>query len=364
MAELQINTGNILDNIQKLSTYLKEKGICWSLVTKVFSGDLDLLNVILHEDVLRDIHSIGDSRLSSVKNLKEVKPDLITIYIKPPAAVEAENVVRYADISANTSFSTIKALNKEAVRQNKIHKVIIMLELGELREGILRKNVVKFYKKVFDLSNIRVIGIGTNLGCMYGVEPTYDKLLQLVLYKQLLEEKFDIRLELVSGGSSITLPVLEMDKLPKGINHFRIGETAFFGTSPYDNAPFRDLSTETFRFFANIIELEEKDVKPEGVIEGASIGHISDPSENGNVKTYKGIMDFGILDVDTRDIAPVDKNVQFLGTTSDMTVYDLGDNMDKNGDPKYRVGNSIEFKANYMGVARLLNSKFIRKKHI
>lgn len=365
MAELSINTSNIKNNIKKLSNYLNEKNIQWSLITKVFSGDIEFLKNILVDDVIKDIHSVGDSRLTSLRNLKKVRPELVTIYIKPPAAIYADEVVEYADISLNTSFTTINALNKAARARNKIHKIIIMLELGELREGVLRENIMNFYKKVFELENIKIIGIGSNLGCMYGVEPTYDKLYQLSLYKQLLEEKFKWKIDLISGGSSITLPLAENDQVPPEVNHFRIGESAFFGTSPYDNKKFHDLSTDTFNFYSNIIELEEKGVTPDGIINEASVGHISDRKyDDDSMKTYKAIMDFGLLDVNIDDIKPVDKSIKFIGTTSDMTVYDVGKNKDKDGNKKYKIGDRLEFNSNYIGIARLLNSKFIDKKFI
>src|SRR5690606_36935754 len=101
-------------------------------------------------------------------------------------------------------------------------------------------------------------GIGSNLGCMYGVEPSYDKLLQLSLYKELISARFKKDLHLISGGTSITLPMVESKAIPPEINHFRVGEAAFFGVSPLDNKQFKDLSTDTFEFFANIIEIEEK----------------------------------------------------------------------------------------------------------
>ena len=141
-----------------------------------------------------------------------------TIYIKPPAIKYARRVVECADISINTSHSVILALNDEAIKQNKVHEIIIMIELGELREGILRDHVVNFYSNILDLSNIKVIGLGTNLGCMYGVKPTFDKLMQLSLYKLLLEEKYEHRIPLLSGGSSINLPLVSMRKTPKETN--------------------------------------------------------------------------------------------------------------------------------------------------
>jgi predicted amino acid racemase len=209
MAELVIKTKKIQNNIKALSAYFEAHNIEWSLVTKVFSGDKEFLKKVLTDDVIENINSIGDSRLTSLKNLKEVNPNMRTIYIKPPAKVYVDEVVKYADISLNSSYYTIKALNVAAKKNGIVHQIIIMVELGELREGVKRSELMDFYEKVFELSNINVIGIGSNLGCMYGVEPSYDKLLQLSLYEELISAKFNRDLNLVSGGTSITLPLIE-----------------------------------------------------------------------------------------------------------------------------------------------------------
>ncbi|MBU2019178.1 MAG: alanine racemase [Bacteroidetes bacterium] len=365
MAELIIQTEKIKNNIKYLSAFFKEHNIHWSLVTKVFSGDKEFLKNVLTPEVIENIDSVGDSRLTSLKNLREVNPDMRTIYIKPPAKVYADEVIKYADISLNSSFTTIIALNEAAKKADKIHQIIIMVELGELREGINRSELVSFYEKVFQLSNIEIIGIGSNLGCMYGVEPTYDKLLQLSLYKELISAKFNKTLKYVSGGTSITLPLIEKKSVPKDVNHFRIGEAVFFGISPLYQKQFKDLSIDNFEFTANIIEIEEKMLVPEGVISDASIGHSADFDGHDVTGTsIKAILDFGLLDVDQKDIEFVDSGLEFVGITSDMLVIDIGSNENSDGTPKYKIGDKIRFTPNYMAVARLLNSKFIDKKYL
>lgn len=319
MAELIIYTDKIKHNITYLSDYFEEKGIQWSLISKVFSGDKEFLKHILTKDVIKKINSVGDSRLTSLKNLREVNPHMKTIYIKPPAAIYADDIVKYADISLNTSYSTIEALDIAARKANTVHKVIIMIELGELREGVKRGDIMSFYEKVFSLKNIDVIGIGSNLGCMYGVEPSYDKLLQLYLYKELISAKFKRELPLISGGTSITLPLVEDGSIPKDINHFRVGEAAFFGVSPLDGKRFKALHTDTFEFNANIIELEEKKSVPEGILSDANIGHTMthDKEADTSAMSFKAILDFGMLDVDKSDIEALDDSISFVGVTSD-----------------------------------------------
>ena len=237
--------------------------------------------------------------------------------------------------------------------------------MGELRERCKEVTSWAFMKKYSSSQILRLSELGDNLGCMYGVEPSYDKLLQLTLYKELISAKFNVELKYISGGTSITLPLIEQGAVPKDMNHFRIGEAAFFGISPLYNEQFIGLNTDTFEFTANIIELEEKKMVPEGIISDANIGHTADYTENDiGDTTVKAILDFGLLDVDKEDIECQDKDLSFVGITSDMIVVDLGTNRSKDGKIKYNIGDKVHFTPNYMGVARLLNSKFIDKTFI
>jgi predicted amino acid racemase len=360
MAELVIKSTKILQNVEKLNHLFEKHCVQWTLVVKILSGHKEFLRQLLFNPIVKKIHSVGDSRISGLKTIKEINPEIVTMYIKPPAMDTIKSIVAYADISLNSSFRTIEALNAEAKKQGKRHRVIIMIELGELREGILREKVVEFYTRVFQLENIDIEGIGTNLGCMYGVQPTYDKLLQMSLYKQLLEAKFNTKLPLISGGSSITLPLIGKSAMPKNVNHIRIGESAFMGTSPFDNKKFRDLTTDTFEYRSNIIELELKETTPDGIITEGNIGHTSDTDHLKYDKSYRAIVDFGLLDVDIHELAPKDKEIRFAGTTSDMSVYDLGPATTQKC--KYKVGDKLIFTPSYMAVARLMNSKYIDKR--
>ena len=357
MAHLKVHIDRLTQNIQTITDFMKLHGKEWSLVVKVLGTDKAVLSKILTHPAILGTHSIAVSQWKSLKMVKDINPDLRTMFIKPPSPKNVKEVVAYADISLNTTLTTIRALNDEAKRQDKIHQVIVMIEMGELREGIKREGLIPFYKSIFKLSNLDVVGIGTNLGCMYGVQPTYDKLIQLVLYEQLIEAKFKRNLELVSGASSITMPILERGKVPTGINHFRIGEAAFLGTSPLDNKQILGLNTGAFTFEASIVELYKKSNIPDGTITDAAVGHTSDdPEDDEESQSYKAVMDFGVLDVDAENLIPEDPNLRFFGNSSDLTVYDLGDN------PKgYKTGDIMRFKLKYMAVAKLMYSRFVEK---
>ncbi|MFZ1729359.1 MAG: alanine racemase [Bacteroidota bacterium] len=363
MAELIINTDHIIGNIEKINALIKKHDAQWTLISKVLSGHKESLQRILSHPATNQLHSIGDSRLSSLEMVKRLRPDIATMYVKPVPQNIVHSIVKHADISLISSLSTLRLLNESAGRIGVLHKVIVMIELGELREGIIRENIVDFYRQAFDMENISVIGIGTNLGCMYGIEPTFDKMIQLSLYRQLLEHMFNRKLPIISGGSSITIPLIGGKKLPPSINHFRIGEAVFFGSSPLDNKRFKNLSTEVFEYSANILELEEKESAPDGIISEAAVGHVPAPNiDRAEGETHcRAIVDFGLLDVDVHEVTPKDSRIHFAGTTSDLTVFEIKDNHPAQGRSRYHVGDTIRFIPSYMGTARLMNSKFITK---
>ena len=97
---------------------------------------------------VREIH---DSRVTNLKAIKHVAPDVQTVYIKPSPKKSIPDIVKYADVSFETELDTIRMLSEEALRQNKIHKIIIMIEMGDLREGVMGDDLVSFYEKVFEL---------------------------------------------------------------------------------------------------------------------------------------------------------------------------------------------------------------------
>ncbi len=354
MAFLTLNQKKLKSNFDYLNALFKKNEINWAVVTKLLSGN----KLFLTELLKFDIQQVGDSRISNLKAIKTINPSVETIYIKPPAKRSIPSIIKYADISMNTEIETIKLLSKEAKKQNKIHKIIIMIELGELREGVMADDFIEFYESIFKLENIKVVGIGTNLSCLYGVLPNHDKLIQLSLYEQLIEAKFNKHIPFVSGGSSVTIPLIFQNLLPKGINHFRVGETLFLGTDVYNNTKFKKMHSDVFTLYSEIIELNEKPTVPIGElgtnVEGESYDF--DQSKIGET-SYRAIIDLGLLDADMDHLEFADKSLKFAGASSDMIVIDLGDNK-KN----YKVGDLIEIKMDYMGTLRIMNSKYIEKR--
>ena len=353
MAFITLNTNKLKDNFKYLDNLFSENNIEWSIVTKVLCGN----KTYLKETLSLGIKQVCDSRITNLRAIKSINPNIETIYIKPPSKNIILQIIEIADISFNTDYYTLKLLSDEAGRKSKKHKVIIMLELGELREGVLRDKFLEFFDKVYKLPNIEVMGIGANLSCLYGVLPNEDKLIQLVLYKQILEMKFNKTIPIVSGGSSVTIPLILWNQLPTGINHFRVGETLFFGTNVYNGNTIPEMHNDVIKLFAQIIELYEKPSVPSGELCTNVEGKEFSFSEEDLSKTsFRAIIDVGILDTNTEHLFPTNENYSIVGASSDMVVIDLVENNDK-----LKVGDFIEFRVDYIAALHLLHSKYIDK---
>jgi len=354
VAYIELDKSKLSHNYKYLDNLFKVNNIEWGVVSKLLCGNKLYLEFLISLGVKQ----IMDSRVSNLRAIKSIDPDINTVYIKPPPRRSISSVVKYADISVNTDYTTIKHLSREAVAQGKVHKIIIMIELGDLREGVMGSDFISFYKKVFELPGIEVVGIGTNLTCMNGILPNADKLIQLSLYEELIEARFDRNIPYVSGGTSVTIPLIERGVLPTGINHFRIGESLFLGNNLYSQEPYVEMKQDVFTLYAEIIELIEKPMVPDGDIgqnvEGSSIVINED---NYGKTALRAILDIGLLDVKPDNLFPVDDKITLSGASSDMIILEI-DSKDSN----YKVGELVKFKLNYMGILSIISSKYIEKR--
>tara|TARA_R100001143_G_scaffold63587_1_gene72742 strand:- start:21841 stop:22914 length:1074 start_codon:yes stop_codon:yes gene_type:complete len=354
MAYIKLFKKELRTNFEYLDKLFKEKGIKWGITTKLVCGNRSYLQEVIN----LGIGEVHDSRISNLKVIKEMSPETVTVYIKPPPLNILPDIVKYADISLNTELSTMNALSEEAQKQGKLHKVIIMIEMGDLREGVMREDLIHFYEKVFRLPGIRVVGLGTNLNCLHGVMPDEDKLIQLVLYKQIIELRFKRDIPLVSGGTTVTIPLLLRNLLPHGVNHFRVGEALFFGKNLFTDGVIEGMSDRVLEFYTQIIELSEKPTVPTGELGTNPQGKKSViPDDDYGKRSYRAIVDIGVLDIQPDYLIPVDDHITITDASSDMLILDVGSNPDG-----LKVGDMIRFKLKYMGALGLMSSYYIEKK--
>jgi predicted amino acid racemase len=355
MAYIELDKARLKSNFEVLAKLFSEAGKDWAIVSKILCGEESYLNVLID----LGIEEICDARISNLQKIKEIKPSIQTVYIKPPAKDHIQDIVTWADASFNTELETIRWISEEAVRQNKFHKIIIMIELGDLREGVMGDDLMDFYAAVFDLPNIEITGIGANLNCVSGVYPSEDKLIQLCLYKQLIDAKFNRKIPWVTGGTSIVLPLLFKKQVPAGINHFRVGESLYFGNDLWENKEIPGMSNSVFHLKSQIIEITEKPKIPVGFLgENPSGEKIKIDKEDYGEFAVRALLDLGVLDVSSIDyLIPDDPNIQLVAGSSDMLVLDIND-----AEKKYKIGDFVSFRMKYMGALRLMSSDYIEKR--
>ncbi|MBD3344153.1 MAG: alanine/ornithine racemase family PLP-dependent enzyme [Chitinivibrionales bacterium] len=355
MNRITINLEALYHNIKYIDNMMARRGSVWTLVTKVLCGDSSILEELKN----LGIHSAGDTRLYNLKELKSVHPDCERWYLRVPHPSIVKDVAHLCHVSLNSETEIIEAINKEARAHNTKHRIIIMIELGDLREGILPGSLIKFYKRVFTLDHIEVIGIGSNLGCLSGTVPSLDQLMQLVLYHELLELKFKRQLPFISAGTSATLALLNMQDIPSKINHWRIGESVFLGTDLINRGTLSGLRDDVFTLEAEIAEIKHKSMQPLGEIadvapfEPHPNEHEISPGQRGR----RALITVGELDTDVRGLIPTNPSCRIVGASSDITVV----HFDGENDADIGVGSHLSFKLNYSALLRLMNTRYVTK---
>jgi predicted amino acid racemase len=354
MAYLELNRTKLANNYQFIDRQMKRYQKDWAIVTKLLCGN----EIFLKEVLDLEPFEVCDSRIANLETIKKIAPDMQTVYIKPPAQGTIERIVKYADVSFNSESKTIRMLSEEAQRQGKVHRIVIMIELGDLREGIMGDHLIHFYEKIFELPNIQVVAIGANLNCLNGVMPSQDKFIQLSLYKQLIETKFNQQIPWVSGGTSVVLPLLDIQQVPTAVNHFRIGETLFFGADLFNDTVVEGMHDDVLKLYTEIIEITKKPKVPIGALASNPSGEVFEIDEADYGKeAYRAILDIGLLDIDPSYLVPDDPNVTVVSASSDMLIVELNQSA-----ASYQIGDQLSFKLKYMGALSLLNSDYVDKR--
>jgi predicted amino acid racemase len=354
MNRLCINLEALRHNLARIEQLISSHGASWTLVTKVLCGNREILDAI----ATMGIKSIGDTRLHNFNSLESSYPALERWYLRVPHHSITDEVVQLTTVSLNSEISTIEKLNASAAARNKRHNIIIMIELGDLREGILPGSLISFYNHVFAFGNIDVLGIGANLGCLAGGVPSVDQLMQLVLYRELLELKFKYELPFISAGTSVVLPLLGTRSIPKAINHFRIGEAAFLGTDLINKKTLDGFRDDVFILETEIAELKHKSMTPLSAagevapFDTSDLGNDYSPGERG----HRALISVGQLDTEVRGLTPIDETCRVVGASSDISVVHIDRNK-----RSYSVGDTLSFKMNYSALLRLMIDPYIPK---
>ncbi len=321
-------------------------------VTKVTCGSPEVARAMLEGGV----RAIGDSRLENLVRLRDAGLACPLWLLRAPTPALAEDVVRVADVSLESDLDTLGALDVAARAVGRMHRVVVMVELGDLREGVLPDELPALLDAVARMDGIELVGLGASLTCFGGVVPDAENLGELVSLAEAASKRLGRRL-LVSGGMSSSLDALIAGTLPDEVNNLRIGESILLGVSTVTRTPILGLHTDAIVCRAPVIECARKPSAPRGRVAQDAFGRMPVFEDRG--PRWRALLALGRQDVDPAGLRPLDPGIEVLGASSDHLVVDV-DGLDA----PLRAGDELAFIPTYGATLRLFTSPYVEKRFV
>ncbi len=349
---LEAKLDKLLENTQKITNLCKQNGLEVAGVTKSVCGN----PVLAREMIKGGVSVLADTRLKNIKRLKRAGLKVPLMLIRGPLKSEISGVVEWADLSFNTEPEIIRAISDHAQRKSTVHKVVLMIDIGDLREGILPANIFKVAQKIKKMPGVKVVGAGTNVGCFGGVVPTEKNMELFMNTVEKLEETLECKMDIVSGGGSNILPLVLSNKLPSRINQLRIGESILLGRNVQDGSSLLPgMHRDVFVLAGEIIELKKKPSLPYGKVDRNAFGE--EPCFESNGIIFRALLALGRQDVIIDGLKPLRPEIDILGASSDHLVLKI-----KNADKaKYSPGKQIYLLPDYAALMTAMASPFVKK---
>jgi len=344
---IEIDLLKIAHNALFLKDHYHSKGITVIGVTKAVCGNPEVAKILL----TCGVHILADSRILNIIRMENAGINASFLLLRTPLQSELEEVIEHCSISHNTEFSIVEKLSKIAVERGIVHKIILMVELGDLREGILPVDLVSMVTKISTLQGILIVGLGTNLACFGGIKPDDHNMEQLSSLAITVEAIIGYRLKYVSGGNSANYGWSCTTKDVKRINYIRLGESIFLGCDPLTRRPIPGMYTDAFTLVAEVIESGVKSSVPTGDIYQDAFGNVNDFENNGLLNRV--ILGVGLQDVAISGLKP-NKDMEIIGASSDHLIVDTK-HMNIN------VGTELEFGLNYAALLSAMTSPYVTK---
>ena len=289
---------------------------------------------------------LGTSRLEQVAKCRAAGVPGPWLLIRIPGLTELPDVVALCETSLQSEWPTLLALEEECLRQNKTHRVIVMTDLGDLREGFWdKKELVDVCERVErDLPHVQLAGIGVNLTCYGSTKPTPEKMNELVGLARQVEQRIGRKLEIVSGGATSSFTLVHWGTMPAGVNHLRIGEAILLGKDLQVDWGIRDmdyLRMDALTLRAEVVEVKDKPTYPIGEFAIDAFGRKPVYEDRGI--RCRAILALGRADVgELESLIPREPGLTVIGGSSDHCIVDVED-----CPRRLQVGDIVEFSLCY-----------------
>jgi predicted amino acid racemase len=334
-ARLDIDLAAVEHNTSSIVEMCAARGMAVMGVTKGVFGHPDVAAAMVRGGV----KSLGDSRLDNIARLRAKRIDVPVALLRAPTWSEIEAVVDLVDLSFQTELATIERIADAAASTGRVHEVVLMVDLGERREGVLPEDAGGLARRVLALPGVRLVGIGTNLTCFSGVEPSPANMTQLVDLAGRIREDTGSELSLVSAGGSSTLPLLAAGSMPAGVTEVRIGEALLLGRETVHHRIWPGTVQDAITVRAEVVEAKDKPPAPPGPRGDRAFGRAPAPSVEGGRRALVAV---GRADVDVDGLTPLGEGHRIVGATSDYLVIEVTP-----GSDRVELGDELTFALDY-----------------
>lgn len=349
-AVVTVDLSKIEDNARRVVEALPRIDVVG--VTKVTCGTPEIATAMLSGGV----SAIGESRLENIERMRDAGVGGPFWLIRAAPPLLAEETVRLAEVSLASEFAAVGALDRAAHSLGIRHGIVAMVDVGDLREGMMPAELTAFVEAVERLESIDLLGIGTSLTCYGAIVPSEENLGLLAELAAAAERQVGRRL-LVSAGSSTSIALAASGRAPASVDNLRIGEAIVLGVDPATRERVLDLHTDAVTVAAPVIECKIKPSKPIGVSAQDAFG--TRPVFEDRGERLRAICALGRQDAPAEGLQPVDPRVKVLGASSDHLVLDVGDL-----DRAPALGEALEFVPGYSATLALFTSPYVAKEFV
>lgn len=331
---IEVDLPKIRQNARHLVDQLTPLGISVVGVTKGICGHPDVARAMLDGGVA----ALGDARVTNVERMRAAGITAPVLLIRTPMLGQVDRIVRTCGTSLNADMDVVEALAHAACRAGRIHGIVVMVEMGDGREGMPPSALPRFARRVMALPGVVLAGLGANFACLNRQAPDRVAMGAFLSLVPLVERACGVPLRVVSGGNSANLAGLRPG--PTRLNELRLGESILLGRNPLTGEPIAGLATDAFTLVAEVIE-SRTDAQRHGA--GAMPGGFSRPDAGA-----ASLLALGDQDTDTGGLS-MPGLLTFLGSTSDHLLL-------RTPGQALAAGTEVRFGLNYSALMRAMSA--------
>jgi predicted amino acid racemase len=352
---MTVNREKVLKNARAAAALCEEFGIeAWG-VTKGLSGDPRLADIYCEAGFA----GIADSRLRNLEKIRNAGVAAPLQLMRVAMRSELEDLVRWSDVSLQSEISTIIAIDEICARVGATHDVLLMMDMGDLREGFLPGDLPPALPMLKDLKGgVRICGVATNFACASGVLPTPENMAKLVSCRDMASDALGTEMPVVSVGGTCCLKIIEERAAPKEVNQLRICEGILLGTDTAFDREIPYLAQDAITITAEIVECRLKPSVPEGETGLQAFGEKPVFADRGTRK--RALLGMGRQDVNIDRITPMERGVHIVTASSDHLIVDVTDaDSARPPDGGCKPGDTLRFRPLYPAMLACSTSEYV-----